>query len=286
MTAPLQLRDYACAKVRRRLDSYLAGELSVDVSHEILEHLDRCPECRAESDAREKLRASFRRVAGETPGPRDGFEDEVRALLLRTPLERSMGRGLLLAASLILGAGVTGWLVLSRATAPEASRAADDVAVLDASAAEFAALNHKNCTRAGSWPREAASAEAFTGHVDAGLAAAARAAAARLPGYAPVSAHECAPAGERIFHIIFRRPSDESPDGLVSVVVTRPGSALAAHVAATARLGASRRLGYAVVGARAADGKLVLVVSSASEKETVEMGRAVLPALATAIAVP
>ena len=81
MTAPLQLHDYACAKVRRRLDSYLAGELSVDLSHEILEHLDRCPECRSESDAREKLRASFRRVAGATPGPRDGFEDEVRALM-------------------------------------------------------------------------------------------------------------------------------------------------------------------------------------------------------------
>ena len=127
VTAPLQLRDYACAKVRRRLDSYLAGELSVDLSHEILEHLERCPECRAESDAREKLRASFRRVAGATPGPRDGFEDEVHALLLKTPIQRPMG-GLLLAASLILGAGVTGWLVLTRAAGPEASRAVDEVA--------------------------------------------------------------------------------------------------------------------------------------------------------------
>ena len=68
--------------------------------------------------------------------------------------------------------------------------------------------------------------------------------------------------------------------------MTRPGSAVAAHAAATTRLGASRRLGYAVAGARAVDGTLVLVVSSASEKETIEMGRAVLPAFATAIAVP
>lgn len=286
MTAPLELRDYACAKMRRRLDSYLAGELSVDVSHEILEHLDLCTECRAESDAREKLRASFRRVAGATPGPRDGFEDEVRALLLQTPLKRPMGRGLLLAASLIFAAGVTGWLVLSRAAAPEASRTTSDLAVLDPSAADFAALNHKNCTLAGRWPRQAASAEAFTGHLDARLAAAARAAAASLPGYAPVAAHECAQAGEKIFHIIFRRPSNESPDGLVSVVVTRPGSTLAARVAATARLGASHRLGHAVAGARGANGSLVLVVSSASEKETVEMERAVLSALTTAIAVP
>lgn len=286
MTAPLQLRDYACAKMRRRLDSYLAGELSVDLSHEILEHLDRCAECRAESEARERLRASFRRVAGATPEPREGFENEVRTLLLKTPLNRPMGAGLLLAASLVLGAGVTGWFVLSRFTTPEASRAGGGVAVLDASAADFAALNHKNCTRAGTWPREAASAEEFTGHLDAHLAAAARAAAARLPGYTPVVAHECAHAGERIFHIILRRPSDESPDGLVSVVVTRPGSVLAARSSATARLGAARRLGYEVAGARAADGSLVLVVSSAGERETLEMERAILPALATAIAVP
>ncbi len=72
----------------------------------------------------------------------------------------------------------------------------------------------------------------------------------------------------------------------MSVVVTRPGSMLAARAAAAARLGAASRLGYSVAGARAADGRLVLVVSSASERETVEMGRAVLPALTTAIAVP
>ncbi len=281
MTAPLQLRDYACAKVRRRLDSYLAGELSVDLSHEILEHLERCPQCRAESDAREKLRAAFRRVAGATPGPRDGFEDEVHARLLKTPIQRPM-RGLLLAASLILGAGVTGWLVLSRAAGPEASRAVNEVALLDAAAADFAALNHKNCARAQKWPHEAASAEAFTKNLDPHLAAAARAAAVRLPGYVPVSAHECAPAGEKIFHIILRRPSDASPDGLVSVVVTRPGSALSAGAAAS--LGVAQRLGYSVAGARAPDGRLILVVSSAGEKETLEMERAVLPVLVTAIA--
>ncbi len=285
MTAPLQLRDYACAKVRRRLDSYLAGELSVDLSHEILEHLDRCPECRAESDAREKLRASFHRVVGATSGPRDGFEDEVRALLLKTPLKHPMGAGLLLAASLVFAAGVAGWLVLSRVAAPDASRATE-VAALDARAADFAALSHKNCARAENWPREAASAEAFTKNLDPHLAAAARAAAARLPGYVPVSAHECAPAGEKIFHIILRRPSDASPDGLVSLVVTRPGSVLAARAAAGARLGTSHKLGYTVAGERASDGRLVLVVSSANDKETMEMERAVLPALATAIAVP
>jgi len=284
VTAPLQLRDYACAKVRRRLDSYSIGELSVDLSHEILEHLDRCPECGAEAEAREKLRASFQRAAAATPGPREGFEGEVRALLARTPMRRPGPVSLLLAASLIAGAGMTGWLVLSGAAAPDASKAVF-VEALDTTAADFAALNHKNCARAASWPREAASPEAFTRSVDAPLAEAARAAAARLPGYAPVSAHECGHAGETIFHIILRRRGDESRDGLVSVVVTRPLSALAARAKATRQLAASSRLGFSVAGARVRDGRLVLVVTSADEKAAIEIGRAVLPAFA-AVAVP
>lgn len=285
MTAPLQLRDYACARVRRRLDSYLIAELSVDLSHEILEHLDRCSGCGAEAQAREKLRASLRRVVSATPGPRDGFEDEVRELLARAPTRRPLPAHLLLAASLVAAAGLTGWLVLSRAASPEA-RNGTVVAVLDASAADLAALEHKNCARAANWPREAASAEAFTRSVEAPLAAEARAAAASLPGYAPVLAHECGHAGETIFHIIMRRRGDESRDGLVSVVVTRPRSALAARAKVTEILAASSRLGFSVAGARVRDGRLVLVAASADEKAALAIGRAVLPAFATAVAVP
>ncbi|MEO8587082.1 MAG: zf-HC2 domain-containing protein [Acidobacteriota bacterium] len=287
MTAPLQLRDYACAKVRRRLDSYLTGELSVDLSHEILEHLDRCPECTGETQARENLRASFRRVAAATPGPREGFEGEVRALVARTPIRRPVPASLLLAASLVAMAGVTGWFILSRAGSPGAPEAshAPVVAALDASAADLAALEHKNCARAASWPREAKSPEAFTAGIDAGLAAAARTAAASLPGYAPVSAHECGHAGETIFHIILRRRGDESKDGLVSVVVTRPGSALAARAKATGDLAAASRLGFSIAGARVRDGRLVLVAASADEKAALAIGRAVLPAFTAAVAV-
>ena len=230
-----------------------------------------------------QLRDSLRRVAAGTPGPREGFEGEVRALLARTPARRVVPASFLLAASLFAGAGIAGWLVLSRA-APEASRVAA-VAALDASAADFAALNHKNCARAVNWPREAASAEAFTKGVDAPLAAAARAAAARLPGYAPVSAHECGHAGETIFHIILRRRGDESRDGLVSVVVTRPLSALAARAKASRELAASSRLGFSVAGARVGDGRLVLVVTSADEEAALGIGHAVLPAFAAAVAV-
>ncbi len=283
MTAPLNLRDYGCARVRRRLDSHQTGELSVDLSHEILEHLDRCPACRAESEARERLRASFRRVAALTPGPRDGFEEEVRVLVAKTPLRRSVPVPLLLAASLIVAAGIAAWLVVSGGRGPSGSRVSS-VATLDPSVADFAALNHKNCARAATWPREAASAEAFTRSVDPSLGAAARAAAASLPGFLPVSAHECAHAGETIFHVILRRRGDDSRDGLVSVVVTRPHAALAARAESTSGIAAASRLGFGIAGARIPDGRFVLVVGSADERAATEMARTVVPIFAAAAA--
>jgi len=281
MTAALNVRDYACAKVRRRLDSYLAGELSVDLAHEILEHLDRCPECRAELQARERLRAATRLVLVPAPEPRDGFEGEVHALLDRTPRARTWPAGVLLAASLLVGVSLVGWLVFRPGgPADVASRAAS----LDGTATAFAALNHRNCTLTHTWPQDAPPTAALESGLDARLAAALRAAAPRLPGYAPVSAHECSPAGEKVFHIVFRRAGTTGPGGLVSVFVTQPDSKIAARVARAGLLEARGRDGLSMAATKAPDGRLLLLVGSGSEAETMALGRAVLPALATAFA--
>lgn len=45
-----------CQHVREVMDSYLAEELLVETNHEILRHLDTCPECAAELQRRQRLR--------------------------------------------------------------------------------------------------------------------------------------------------------------------------------------------------------------------------------------
>ena len=282
MNAALNVRDYGCARVRRRLDSYLAGELSVDLSHEILEHLDRCPECRTELEARENLRAAVRRVAAAAPEPRDGFEAEVRARLARAPAPSTgTATTLLLAASLVAAAGAGTLLLLSRTAGSPATNAA---AARDAKAFLFAALNHKNCAlRFDKWSRTPAPAAADLGaQLDPELKAAVAAATGRLPGYVPVTAHECSHAGERIFHIIYQKSGSTSKNDLVSVIATRPGSSLASNVRLAGLANGGRRDGLAVVGTSAADGRLLLLVTSASDDEAMRLGAHVLPALATA----
>ena len=283
MTAALNVRDYACSKVRRRLDSYLLGELSVDLSHEILEHLDRCPECRAELGARERLRAATRLALAPAPEPREGFDGEVRSLLDRTPRTRRWPAGLLLAASLLLGAGLAGWWIVGRESlrSPERTIAAS---ALQAAAVDFAVKNHEICTLSHTWPQEAPPSGELESGLDPRLSAALRAAVPLLPGYAPVSAHECTPAGETVFHLVFRRIGSTSPDGLVSVLATRADSRVAAGVTLAGIVSGGRRDARAIAGTKAPNGRLLLLVTGASEAETMTLGRAVLPALATALA--
>lgn len=284
MNAALNVRDYACAKVRRRLDSYLAGELSVDLSHEILEHLDRCPACARELKARENLRAAVRRIAAVTPEPREGFEAEVRARLASAPVPAT-GRApaLLLAASLVAAAGAGTLFVLSHAArSPETNLAA----ARDAKAFLFAALNHKNCAlRLEKWTKLPPAPAAELGpKLDPELRAAAAKAADLLPGYAPVTAHECSHAGEKILHIIFRKEGSASGEDLVSVVATRPGSTLAAGVRLAGLVSGGHRDGLAVVGTSAGDGRLVFLVTSRDDDDAMRLGKLVLPSLATAFA--
>ena len=282
MNAALNVRDYACGKVRRRLDSYLAGELSVDLSHEILEHLDRCPDCAKELKARENLRAAVRRIAAATPEPREGFEADVRARLAKTPAPSSgTVSALLLAASLVAAAGAGTLFVLSHAaTSPDTNLAK----ARDAKAFLFAALNHKNCAlRFDRWAKSAVPAPADLGPtLDAELQAAAAAASRRLPGYEAVTAHECSHAGEMVFHIVYRKAGSTSKKDLVSVIATRPGSTLAAGVTLAGIVSGGDRDGLAVVGTSAKDGRLVLLVTDGDDAEAMRFGHLVLPALATA----
>ena len=237
---------------------------------------------RRELKARENLRAAVRRIAAATPEPREGFEAEVRARLARTPAP-STGNvtSLLLAASLVAAAGAGTLFLLSRTPgAPVANMAA----ARDAKAFLFAALNHKNCAlRFDRWSKAPATAAAdIAPKLDAELKAAAAQAADRLPGYEAVTAHECSHAGEKVFHIVYRKTGSTSKKDLVSVVATRRGSTLAQGVTLAGLVSGGDRDGLAVVGTSAKDGRLLFLVTDGNDEEAMRSAELVLPALATA----
>ena len=51
-----------CGEVRELADSFLSEQLLVETNHEVLRHLESCPECRAELESRRTLRATIQRA--------------------------------------------------------------------------------------------------------------------------------------------------------------------------------------------------------------------------------
>ena len=100
-----------CREVRELADSFLSEQLLVETNHEIVRHLETCPDCRADIAARrtlrDKIRSSF--TGARELAPRPKFSAELTAKL--RPMEREISRRSLLkswwalAAGLVLAAG-------------------------------------------------------------------------------------------------------------------------------------------------------------------------------------
>jgi anti-sigma factor RsiW len=85
-----------CRDVREIADSFLAEELLTETNHEILRHLETCPACRADLDARRELREGLRGAFQRTPdlAPRPEFIVDIRARLHAAAPRRSIRRGI------------------------------------------------------------------------------------------------------------------------------------------------------------------------------------------------
>jgi len=102
-----------CEKVQRYLDSYIQGELLVETNHEVLEHLEQCPACRADHEQRLWLRNRLREASRTVEAPVDlpaRVQRSIREAGLRSAFSRH--RNLMLVAATILVAVFAGVLTL------------------------------------------------------------------------------------------------------------------------------------------------------------------------------
>ena len=79
-----------CRDVREVADSFLCEELLTETNHEILRHLDTCPSCRTEIDARRRLRGALRTAFNRAPElqPAGEFADRLRDQLRQAAVHR------------------------------------------------------------------------------------------------------------------------------------------------------------------------------------------------------
>jgi len=130
-----------CRDVRELADSFLGEEILTETNHEILRHLETCPVCRADLDARRALRDGVRRAFHNAAdlGPRPEFMAGLRTTLKDTAYQAGAGRGIRLQGWWALAA-----TVLLAVTVGLAYRGREWIAATGA-LARAAVGDHLNC---------------------------------------------------------------------------------------------------------------------------------------------
>lgn len=129
-----------CRDVREIADSFLCEELLTETNHEILRHLDTCPLCRTDIDARRRLRGALRDAFNRAPELqpsgefRDRLRDQLREVSVQGARPWSLSRRwLALAAGVVLAVGVASLVFMKRSVVPTEALARDAVG------------DHQNC---------------------------------------------------------------------------------------------------------------------------------------------
>lgn len=129
-----------CRDVRELADSFLSEQLLVETNHELLRHLETCPDCRADLADRRAIRHSLRGAfaRAESLRPRPELTAELIAAL--RPCQPEISRRSVLqswwalAAGLVVAAGGGGWFVRHSGSRSRLASATSD-----------AAGDHQNC---------------------------------------------------------------------------------------------------------------------------------------------
>ncbi|HEY1338175.1 MAG TPA: zf-HC2 domain-containing protein [Bryobacteraceae bacterium] len=278
----IQFGEGGCDKIRKYLDSYISNELLVETNHELLRHLESCPACAADLEARTRLRARLKTaVKSQTVPP----ELPVR---LREKIRSRRAISWLPAASwAAVAAGLAlcaVWLSASREL-PALSDAAGQADYIERVSAPLAAVfkpglgDHIHCSVFRKYPADPPS----TSSLEAGLGTDRRLlplmCAAVPQGYRPVMAHHCGYAGRRFIHLTFERRGS-----LLSLVITRrfPGETTAGLTPSSAASGTpiyqSAAGPYHIAAFEAGD-NLGYVISELGARPNLEVANAVAQSL-------
>jgi hypothetical protein len=233
-----------CRDVRELADSFLSEQLLVETNHELLRHLQTCPDCRSDIAGRrvmrDGLRAAFGRAADLQPRPE--LVAELRARLRPVPAEISR-RSVLqswwaLAAGVALAAG-GGWFVRTSSSRSRLSMLARE-----------AAGDHQNCAVRFNLAERPIPLEEAGRRYGAPYAALARFVPPTVEGSLDVlERHSCVYQGRRFGHVVFRYRG-----ALTSLLVTEGTPPAAAELEPTetgpvvASLPAGRFVGFIVAG--------------------------------------
>ena len=246
----IQFGQGGCEKTLRYLDAYINNELTVETNHDVLRHLEACPACSAELDARTRLRARLKAAVNAESVPPElhvRIREQIRGAgsgswlnleWLRAGRLRWAG---VMAAGLVVATGL--WVIYRPERLPALSDRPGQTAYIARVSASLAAVlkvglgDHVHCSIFRKYPKEPPPIEKMEGELGpnySGLLPVVRAAVPQ--GYRVIMAHQCTYAERRFVHLTL-----EKDGSLLSLVIARkePGESLDGLSPATQASGVS-----------------------------------------------
>jgi anti-sigma factor RsiW len=259
-----------CTQVRRLADAFVTEQVGVETAEAMVAHMERCPACREEIDGLRRLRSATRSAfeGARDLQPRREFVEELASHVRSAAAARSATRWsrrgwLAAAAGAVLGvAAGWGWREWSTASLFALLRAA--------------AGDHRNCALTFALEEPPISLDEAVRRFGGahGRLRNVEPSPSTLAG-GPVSVvdrHSCVFDGRRFSHLVLRYKGE-----LVSVLITdEAGRDIGTTVESQP---VTDGLHVATIG----DDNTAFVVSSLSEQDVLDVGRAIAPPLARAL---
>ena len=288
----VQFGEGACEKIRKYLDSYISNELLIETNHEVLRHVESCPACANELEARTQLRTRLRAAVNAQSVPPE-LQARIREKIRTDQSSSWFAAGWLTSgwprwavamATVVICAGV--WLNYSPEKMPGLTdRPGQNVYIQKVSATLAAVLkvglgDHIHCSIFRKYPKDPPPVEKMEADLGASYKGLLPVVRAAVPdGYRVIMAHQCGYAGRHFIHLTLEKDGD-----LLSLVVARrkDGESLGALAPALETSGVpvyqSAATRYQVAGFESGD-FLAYVVSDLKSKANLHIAANLAPAV-------
>lgn len=270
----IHFEPHNCKKVRAYLDSYLNDELLVETTHEVLRHLENCPDCAQALETRRRVKALLKTAVMKESAP-PALQEKIRKQIRKDSTRRWPVWTVAAAAIILIAIGIGGLRLWNRA--PAAAPAVAKIA--SAQILQVGLDDHMHCAvDKGFANREFTEAEMQErlGPEYYGLVGAVK---GRLPGdYTVTMGHRCKANGREYIHLILKSPRT----ALSLVVAKKNGESFTEAQTAAAREVAgvpifdARMKNFEVAGFETGD-YLAFIVSDLSREDNLQMASALAP---------
>lgn len=212
-----------CERFRGHLDSYVSGELLAGTRDEVLRHIENCPSCASQVDARSRLKAHLKTAVMGQQVPAE-LAVNIREQLRQPQSAKSAPWArwaMAAAAAIVLSVGI--WSVRTHNALPDlADRRGQEAFIQRVSRIVAVALqpglkDHIHCSVFRKYPANPPTLEQLTNNMGPAYQGLVPIVKAAIPdNYRIIMAHQCGYAGRRYVHLTMR-------DGakLISLVIAR-----------------------------------------------------------------